>query len=155
MERFDQKGMILIPNPVARTAAAAKVLVIRELFCPAGHSLISRRALFNGSPGILVGVGFAGEKGLVALSPVYGDKTRIALDIDLPAKQIANLFCPTCGIDLPRYATCHCGADLAALFLDRRASFSDCIGICNRVDCVNAHFVAQGELISEAMLAAL
>jgi hypothetical protein len=155
MEQFDKKGMILIPNPVRKVTGTVKVLMIRELFCPVGHSLISERAIFNGYPGILLGVEFNESKGLVALSPICGDKTRVSLDIDLPADCIVNLFCPTCGIDLPRYATCGCEADLTALFLTRHASFADCIGVCNRIGCINARFVTNGELISETMLEAL
>jgi hypothetical protein len=155
MERFDKKGMIVIPNPVQKAASMVKVLIVRELFCPAGHSLISERAIFNGHPGILLGVGLNESKGLVAISPICGDKTRISLDIDLPDDRIVNLFCPTCGINLPRYATCGCGADLTALFLTCNASFADCIGVCNRIGCINARFVTSGELISETMLETL
>jgi hypothetical protein len=155
MDRFDKKGMILIPNPVPKRTGTVKVLVVCEVFCPAGHSLISERAVFNGYPGILLGVGLDENKGLVALSPIYGDKTRISVDIDLPVDRIVSLFCPTCGIDLPRYATCGCGSDLTALFLTRYASFNDCIGVCNRIGCINARFVTNGELISEAMLETL
>ena len=155
MERFDKKGMFIIPNPIRKAIGAVKVLIVRELFCPAGHSLISGRAVFNGYPGILLGVGLNGNKGLVALSPICGDKTKISLDIDLPEDSIVNLFCPTCGINLPRYATCGCGADLTALFLTCNASFADCIGVCNRIGCINARFVTNGELISETMLETL
>jgi len=155
MERFDKKGMILIPNPLPKTASTLKVLIVRELFCPSGHSMISERAVFNSYPGIILGVQLNDQKGLVALSPICGDKTRISIDIDLPPDMIVNLFCPTCGIDLPRYATCGCGADLTALFLTREASFSDCIGVCNRIGCINARFVTSGELISDTMMESL
>jgi hypothetical protein len=76
--RFDKKGMMLIPNPVRKAAGTVKVLIVSELFCLAGHSLISERAMFNGYPGILLGVGLNEGKGLVALSPICGEKTRIS-----------------------------------------------------------------------------
>jgi hypothetical protein len=155
MERYDSKGMLIMPNPVRKAAQSAKVLIVHDLFCPSGHSIISDRAVFNGYPGIILGVRLNVKKGLVALSPICGDKTRISIDIDLPADHIVNLFCPTCGIDLPRYASCGCGAELTALFLTREASYADCIGVCNRIGCVNARFVTHGELISETMLEAL
>lgn len=155
MTWFDQRGMLLIPNPVRQVTGMAKVLMISELFCPAGHSLISPRAVFNGYPGILLGVGCNENKGLVALSPIYGDKTRVAVDIDLPEQSIVNLFCPTCGMDLPRYARCGCEADLRALFLTREASYADCIVVCNRIGCINAQVTASGKIISETMIEAL
>lgn len=152
MNRFDAKGMIVVPNPVQGRSGTEKMLIVRELFCQAGHALISERALFNGYPGILLGIGLNDVRGLVALSPVWGDKTRVSVDIDLPVDRIVNLFCPTCGIELPRYATCGCGAELTALFLNLNASFNDCIGVCNRVGCMNSRFVTHGELVSETML---
>jgi hypothetical protein len=155
MERFDNKGMIIIPNPVPKTAVTSKVLIIRELYCPSGHTMIAKRAVFNGYAGIILGVRLHENKGVVALSPILGDKTRISIDIDLPNDCIVMLFCPTCGNDLPRYATCSCGADLTALFLTREASYADCIGVCNRVGCINARFITSGELISETMLETL
>ncbi len=152
MERFDHKGMMIIPNPVNKVAAMDKVLVVNQLHCPNGHSLISDRTSFNGRPGILIGIGVENRRGLVALSPIYGDKTRVAIDIDLPHGALAKLFCPVCNADFPVYANCSCGGELLAVFLNRDASFKDCIGICNRIDCVNARIVSSGELISETMI---
>lgn len=152
MERFDHKGMIIIPNPINKVAAKDNVLVVNELYCPNGHSLISNRTVFNGHQGILIGIGVDDRRGLVALSPVYGDKTRVSIDIDLPHGALAKLFCPVCRADLPVYANCSCGGELLALFLTGEANFMDCIGICNRIDCVNARIVSSGELISETML---
>ena len=147
--------MIVIPNPVRRMTSTGKVLIVRELFCQAGHILISGRAVFNAHPGILLGVGLDESIGFVAISPVWGDKVRISIDIDLPADRIVKLFCPYCSIDLPRYANCSCGADLTALFLTRDANYNDCIGVCSRIGCINSRFVTNGELISETMMETL
>jgi hypothetical protein len=155
MERFDKKGMIVIPNPVRKAAGKDKVLIISELYCPNGHTLINDRAVFNGYKGILIGIRRGDSRGFVALSPICGDKTRISIDIDLPADCLVKLFCPLCGIDLPVYANCGCGGELIALFLTREANFMDCIGVCNRIGCINAKFVTSGELISETMLETL
>jgi hypothetical protein len=152
MERFDHKGMMIIPNPVPKTSGTRNCLIAHELFCPNGHNLISSRAVFNSFPGILLGVGLEETKGLVALSPICGDKTRVALDVDLPEGRIATLFCPTCGTGLPVYANCACGADLVALFLTRETNFMDCIGVCNRIGCINARIVTSGDLVSDALL---
>jgi len=149
MKRFDKKGMLVIPNPLSgRVAAKGNVLMIREIYCPNGHSLVTNRAVFNGYPGVLLGVRHNDDEGFVALSPVFGDKARISLGIDLEEGQLLTLFCPDCEAELPVHSHCPCGGELIALFLTSEAEFSDCVGICNRVDCVNAELIDSGELIS-------
>jgi hypothetical protein len=149
MKRFDKKGMLVIPNPLSgRVAAKGNVLMIHELFCPNGHSLVTDRAVFNGYAGVLLGVRHGEDEGFVALSPIFGDKARISLGVDMDAGQLLELFCPDCEVKLPVHSHCPCGGELYALFLTPAAEFSDCVGICNRVGCVNAELVSSGELIS-------
>jgi len=153
MEHDDEKGMLFYPNPLDRDVARApRVLVVTRCFCPNGHDLVNRRASFNNHPGILLRVRGRKGEGLVALSPVFGEKCRIALDVDLEEGDILELFCPVCGVALPVYAPCPCGARLITLFQSPRADYSNCIGICNRVGCVNAEVKREGELIVLAML---
>ncbi len=152
MERFNERGMLIIPNPVHETAATEKILVVGRLFCPNGHSLISNRAVFNGYPGIMVRVRTGQKEGLVALSPIYGSKTRIAMDIDLVKGEIVDLYCPHCDVLLPVHSPCSCGADLIAFFPTRDVDFTDCVAICNRVDCINSRILINDEVISLSML---
>jgi len=154
MERFDRKGMLIIPNPMAdRYPARRKVLVVKELYCPRGHGLLSPRAVFDEHPGILVGARDArGDEGLIALSPIFGDKRRVALDLDLASGELLSLHCPECLTPLPAHSPCECGGELTALFLTPAADFADCIGVCNRVDCVNAKIISSGEMVSLAMI---
>ncbi len=48
---------------------------------------------------------------------------------------------------LPVYAPCPCGARLITLFQSPRADYSNCIGICNRVGCVNAEVKREGVIV--------
>ncbi len=153
MQRFDKKGMMIIPNPGKKELREAReVVLINELYCPNGHSLISKRCSFNGHPGVLLCIKQGNQQGIMALSPVFGDKTRVTLDIDLYSGETVALCCPTCGDDLPVHSPCACGADMVTLFLTKKADFSNCVGICNRVDCVNAHIIESGELFNQARL---
>jgi len=153
MALYDEKGMLLIPNPIEKAVAEAKrVLVVCELFCQNGHRLISERARFNGHPGILLKVKDGKAKGLVALSPIFGEKVRVSLDIDLKDGNIVEISCPTCNEKLPVYTACRCGGELIALFLTKEHNFRDCIGVCNRVGCVNSCVITNGEMVNEAML---
>lgn len=149
MGRFNKRGMLIIPNPMEeKINPAQKVIVHKGLYCPKGHNLVSSRAIFNGYPGIMIKVEQENKSGLVAVSPIYGDKSRISIDIDLISGQVLKIFCPTCNIELPTYSTCNCGADLITFFLTPDADYSNCIGICNRVDCVQSQIIESGELVS-------
>jgi hypothetical protein len=153
MKRFDEKGMMIIPNPIKEEAVKAeKVLVVKEVYCPQGHNLVSGRAVFGKYPGILLKVKKGNAAGFVALSPIYGEKCRISIDVDLKSGEICDLFCPECGIKLPIHSQCSCGAHLVALFLSPEQDFSDCIGICNRVDCTNSKILEGGQMISLSMI---
>ena len=151
MNRFDDKGMMIIPNrDRSEIKSSKKLIVLTELFCPHGHNLIQARANFNGYPGLVLQASAGKQNGILALSPVYGEKIRVSFDIDLKKNEVLSLKCTVCQAELPTYAQCQCGADLKALFLTKDMSFSNCVGICNRVDCRHAQLFSSGELISLA-----
>jgi len=153
MERFTQRGMLVIPNPVReKHPGAGKSLVVCQLFCPQGHNIISPRAVFNGHPGILIEVRKGDQRGLVALSPIYGSMSRITLDIEVQKGEILDLHCPICGVKLPTHSPCNCGAEMIAFFTTPDQDYSNCIGICNRVDCINSQIIINDELISLSLL---
>jgi hypothetical protein len=149
MEMFDKQGMLLIPvpAPTKRIAKETSLLVVNQCFCPAGHNLISDRAVFDGYNGILLKVKKGRKKSWVALNPAYGVKSRISIDIRLIKNDLLEILCPLCNIKLPVYHPCSCGGELITLFLDPTANFSNSILICNRVDCFNAELRFHNELI--------
>lgn len=108
--------------------------------------------MFNGHPGIYLKAKLDDKEGFIGLSPMYGEKCRISLDIDLPGGAITELLCPTCDEGLPVFSPCNCGGEILALFLNNKGDFSDCIGICNRVDCNNAAVKSEGELLCLSMV---
>jgi len=153
MRRFDSKGMMVIPNPLSeKVPTQKKVIVATEAYCPAGHDLVSGRAVFGAYHGIVLGVRQDQDRGTVALSPIYGEKTRVSIDIDLQDGCLLELRCPECDVLLPTYAPCSCGGNLTALFLAPGGDFADCIGVCNRVNCVHAQITQSGDLLSLSML---
>ncbi len=152
-KRYSSKGIMVIPSPVKKEIKESeKVLVIKECYCQNGHDLISGRAVFNNYDGILIKVKRKRNRGLIALSPIFGEKSRITLDIDLTKDEILELCCPTCNSALPAYSSCGCGADLIALFTNENADFSDCVGVCNRIGCLNAEIKNGSELLSFSMI---
>ena len=154
MIRFNNKGLMVFPNPIPKTTVykSKKLLVIKECYCQNGHSLISERADFNGFSGIVVKVKKKRKSGLVAIGPVYGDKSRVAMDVVLKKDDIWNILCPECEELLPVHSHCECEGSMIALFTDTQASFSDCICICNRVGCMNSTIQSGNELITTNMI---
>lgn len=153
MDHGDPKALKIPPRSGPRDPAAkGKVPAVGECFCPNGHSLLYPRANFNGHPGILLKV--TGEKGTghVVLSPIYGDKSRIALDIDLLEGEILIVHCPFCGSVFARLGSCPCGADLVTVNATPVPDGDNCIGICNRVGCTHAEVRTKGDLILLSMM---
>lgn len=153
MKIYDRKGMLVIPAPPRRVESIDKeLLLVKECFCQNGHHLISGRVNFSGFNGIFLKVRNDVREGFVGLSPVYGEKCRIALDLDLRSGELWQLICPACDEELPVFSTCSCGGRIMTLFLNQRADFANCIGICNRVDCPNSVVKSEGELLFMTML---
>jgi hypothetical protein len=149
MNRFDQNGMMIFPNPekIKKVGKLEHILVIGQCFCPNGHNLISDQAVFDGFSGIILQVRKSGQEGRVALNPVYGLKHRISIGIQLSRDELLEVFCPICGAALPVYSSCSCGGDLITLFLDEKPDFTNSILICNRVDCPNAQIRLHNEMV--------
>ena len=150
MKRFNNKGMMVIPEPISSDSIKeGKVLIITEAYCPNGHNLIDKRAMFNGHPGIITNIDENGDTGTMALSPVVGDKARICLDVDLSDGEHIDIFCPHCDVQLPIHSPCDmCDGHLVALFLTPEANFNDCVGVCDQIGCPNAKILSSGEIIA-------
>lgn len=136
MIRYNAKGHMIYPCPNLDEGEES-ILVAEECYCPNGHNLVKDNADFNGFDGIVVKVENLDktESGLIALSPICGDKSRITLDIELKKGEKYTMYCPDCDSKLPIYSDCTCGASLIALFCTNENDFADCICICNRYGC--------------------
>ncbi len=153
MKIFDSKGMMIIPRPSQKDEKEGpKVLVVKECFCPNGHNLVSKRAMFDEFEGIIMKAKKEDGEGILAISPIYGQKARISMDIELVGGEPLELYCPYCDIALPAFSSCHCGGKIIAFFANRNRDFSNCIGVCNRVDCRNAVLQNEGKLLSLSLI---
>jgi len=153
MRIYDRRGMLVIPKPQPVVNQEDKpVILVKECFCQNGHNLVSNRVTFSNFDGIYLKVKNNEKEDFIGLSPVYGEKCRIALGVELVKDEIYEFYCPDCNEELPVFSPCHCGADIVTLFLNERGDYKDCIGICNRVDCSNSVVRNKGELIGETVL---
>jgi hypothetical protein len=120
--------------------------VVEECYCPNGHSILSERHAYSGYPGILLKLKNADQQGLLSLSPIIGDAARIFYDFKQISGEMIEICCPICDQPFPIYNQCGCNAHLIALFTSTRNDYSDCIGICQRIGCLNAEIISGREL---------
>lgn len=152
MDRFNNKGMMLFPDPDSKPDAEKKdrLLVLREAFCPNGHSLMNKKVRFRSFPGLQVKVKTeSGKEGLIVLSPIHKDKGRVELDLEVKSGEILEPSCPECGESLPVYDKCECGADLVAVYHTKDRSMGDVVVFCKRADCFNEVVQNGGEVLTQ------
>ena len=139
---------MVFPNTMRKTeiCKGKEMLVVKECYCHNGHSLISDQAVFNGFNGIMLRARRNDKSGLVALSPVYGYKSRVSLSLKLLPGEIWEIMCPVCNEPLPVYSDCPCGGKLFTIFLNAHRDHTNAILLCNRIDCFNAEMKLESEV---------
>ena len=145
---------MVFPNPLKKAMMCSKeeVVVFKKCYCQNGHKLINKQAMFDDLPGIILKISDEKYEGTVALSPVYGCKTKVSLNINLKKDVLYTLSCPECNEPLPIFSHCHCGGDLVILFLNKKGSYESYLGVCNRIGCQNANIKLGDELFTLARL---
>ncbi|MGQ8336787.1 hypothetical protein ACUNWD_09570 [Sunxiuqinia sp. A32] len=154
MNRFTNQGKIHFPkNKIFRLARRPKKqksqVVLKECFCPNGHSLIDENMHFCEHPGIKVKVKRNGnDEGFLALSPKFGDYSKITIDIKLKNGDLLEMFCPECNAKLPVYSSCYvCDNQMLTLFTSSEKSYSHCLGVCQKVGCHNSKMVESKRML--------
>ena len=155
MYRFTTQGKIKFPKnkfvrPRRRGKKASEPRIIGECFCPNGHSLVDDHVRFNEMPGIKIKVvKNKQEEGFLVLSPVYGDFSKVTIGIKLACDDMLEMFCPECDVPLSVYANCLvCDSQMFTLFTTKEASFSDCVGVCQKVGCHNSRMISGRRMLS-------
>jgi len=145
MIRFNKNGMRVYPFPqTGDLDEDFDLLVIEKCFCPNGHSLISDRVDFNGFKGIVLKIIKNDIEGFIAFSPIWGDKSRFVLDINIEDGETLTFLCPTCNVQLPISLNCNCGGSYIILYTDEFANFTETVSFCNRVGCCEAFISKEG-----------
>jgi hypothetical protein len=77
-------------------------LVVEEVTCPNGHSLMSENVRIHGEPSLKIGVEIGNEKGHFFIDAFWGSHKKLFDFIPPlgPAPVIVKSFCPTCGTSL-------------------------------------------------------
>jgi hypothetical protein len=137
------------PPPVASLDDVT--IVVTQLFCPKGHNLVyDEKFDFEGYKGISIAASDGEVSGIVVLSPFHGDhrkkgKTDFAVGTQL------ELSCPICGAPFEPIGKCSCaeGSTIVAMYLSKKLSEGDVVGICTTWGCYKSRVIDNFEIISE------
>ncbi len=120
--------------------------LVSQCYCPNGHNILSAQHLYAGAPGILLKLKTEQRQGLLSLSPIIGDTERTFHGFAQQVGDIVEICCPTCEQPFPIYNVCRCEAHLIALFTSASKDYAACIGICQRLGCLNAEIISGRDL---------
>ena len=146
MSRFSFKDKEFFNKKKKEAPQEVSFEVVSECFCHNGHSLLNDLVTYNGYPGLTVLLRTAEQEGTLSLSPVIGDKSRSFFDFERVEGECIEICCPTCREALPVYSECACGADLVAMFTEQKVDYANCIGICQRIGCLNSEILTNRTL---------
>gem|GEM_PF-39980 len=80
-------------------------LVVRNVFCPEGHSLMADDVHIHGEPSVSLCVEIAGQKGNFFVDAFWGSHKKLC-DFFPPPGAVVDAFCPVCGKSLMVEETC-------------------------------------------------
>lgn len=125
-------------------------VVVTQAFCPRSHNVVGAgTTVFDGYAGIAIWVSDGRSEGLVELSPIHGDRTKVGPSF--PPGTHLRLECPVCRTELPYLARCTCqpNGTLRKLYLTRNCDEGYLIGLCDVWDCTRSRVIDGNEILSE------
>ncbi len=146
-EIFDTEGKLKIPAKELNR----EELIVKEVYCPEGHNLISKEHKVSDHPGIELAFRKKnGEEGIVVLSPILGDFNAVFLRGKVDDGEVVKFRCPVCDRELPVLSTCNiCGeGKIYVLFLDKTFSFNNAITFCSKKGCSNSSIRRSDAIIT-------
>ena len=125
-------------------------LVITQAYCHNGHDLISNDVKISGYPSIKLTVaGHDNKKQDVYISAVDGDHEKQG-GKGFKDNQLLTICCPVCEEELDNIAPCDCtkGSKFVAIYLNKKRSFTSCLGVCNSWGCYRSFMNSAWRIIS-------
>ena len=123
--------------------------VITEAYCHNGHDLIDKKVKISGSPSIKLLAISADKKEEINICAVEGDQSKKGGE-GFKNKELVALSCPVCEEELDNIAPCDCirGSKFVAIYLNKKRSFSSCVGICSSWGCYRSFMSSAWRIIS-------
>lgn len=124
-------------------------LVLTEAYCHNGHSLVDKSVKISGYPSIQLLVSDGKHEEMVNISAVEGDQEK-KYKKDFKKNTLLVVSCPTCKEELDNIAPCDCikGSKFVAIYLNKKRSFTGCVGICNSWGCYRSFMGSAWRIIS-------
>lgn len=130
-------------------------VVVTRALCPMGHDLISdaNPTFGDGWHGIALHVRAGGRAGIVYLSPIHGDMTKLGFT-DLEPGADCVLSCPICGAEFPVVGGCSCEGHgrLYTIYLSPVLKPSSVVGVCSIWGCPRSRVMDNWEIVSEIVM---
>lgn len=124
-------------------------LVVTRAYCHNGHELISNEVKISGYPAIKLLISDGKEKEYVYISSVDADRSKKG-GAGFKDNQLLTVACPVCEEELDNIAPCDCtkGSKFMAIYLNKKRSFTSCVGICNSWGCYRSFMNTAWRIIS-------
>jgi hypothetical protein len=122
-------------------------LVVEELFCPAGHSLMAESVRIHEEPSIRITVERPNGTGLIFIDAFWGSHAKLFNFLPAPSEDLvhAKAHCPTCGVNLNVERPCgRMECDSAEHLLFHLPGENNFVYVCAKVGCPEHSIVAGG-----------
>lgn len=133
-------------------------LVVEELTCPAGHTLMSESVRIHGESSIAIAIRRAGATSRLFVDAFWGSHAKLYDFLPEPGEslELAEAVCPACGVSLLVTGSCsEEGCDSAKRIELQLPRAGDRISVCARVGCPDHRLEVGGvpkqvnELVNE------
>jgi|GEM_PF-1151212 len=130
-------------------------VVLTRALCPMGHDLITEQNPTFGETwhGIALHVRSGSRGGIVYLSPIHGDTSKLGF-VDFKPGEDVVISCPVCGAEFPVVGGCSCAhhGRLYAIYLSPVLKPRSVVGVCSIWGCPRSRVIDNWEIVSEIVL---
>ena len=123
--------------------------VVTEAYCHNGHELMDPTVKISGYPSIKLLAISDDKKEYINISAVENDHGKKG-GKGFKEKELLTLACPVCEEELDNIAPCDCvrGSKFVAVYLNKKRSFSSCVGVCSSWGCYRSFMNSAWRIIS-------
>ena len=122
-------------------------LVVEELYCPNGHSLMAERVRIHDEPSIEIAVSRPNGTGLIFIDAFWGSHAKLYSFLPAPSEDIVHFEaqCPVCGVSLTVERSCgRMECDSKQNFLFHLPGEHNFVYVCARLGCPEHSIVIGG-----------
>ena len=124
-------------------------IVVTQAYCHNAHNLIDEEVKIAGYASIKLLLSDGKHEEVINMSAVDGDHTK-KYKKGFSKDSLLVISCPICKEELDNIAPCDCieGSKFVAIYLNKKRSFSGCVGVCNSWNCYRSFMGSAWRIIS-------